>query len=71
MDSEHRSPDEKRAALAALLRANVEAGTVRPDLNPRTVMRGLGGLLLLDPDEDQGTQIADLTELLWRGMATP
>lgn len=67
----NRAYDEVTVALAALLRANAEAGTVRPDLNPRTVMRGLGGLLLLDPNEDQGAQIADLTDLLWRGMATP
>ena len=67
----NRAYEEVTVALAALLKANAEAGTVRPDLNPRTVMRGLGGLLLLDPDDDQRAQIADLTDLLWRGMATP
>ncbi|MDV9169437.1 TetR/AcrR family transcriptional regulator [Streptomyces sp. W16] len=66
----NRAYEEVTVALAALLRANAEAGTVRPDLNPRTVMRGLGGLLLLDPNEDQQPQIADLTDLLWRGMST-
>jgi len=67
----NRAYEEVTVALAALLKANAETGTVRPDLNPRTVMRGLGGLLLLDPDDDQRAQIADLTDLLWRGMATP
>ena len=67
----NRAYEEVTVALVALLKANAEAGTVRPDLNPRTVMRGLGGLLLLDPDDDQRAQIADLTDLLWRGMATP
>lgn len=55
-------------AVAALLRANVEAGTVRADLDPETVLRGLGGLLYLDPCGDWQRQTASLTDLLWRGM---
>ena len=35
-------------AVATLLKAKVEAGTVRADLHPETVLRGLGGLLYLD-----------------------
>lgn len=58
-------------AVATLLKANVEAGTVRADLDPETVLRGLGGLLYLDPKGDWQAQTADLTDLLWRGMCAP
>jgi AcrR family transcriptional regulator len=57
-------------AVATLLEANVEAGTVRADLEPETVLRGLGGLLYLDPNDDWQRQTASLTDLLWRGMRT-
>jgi AcrR family transcriptional regulator len=55
-------------AVSALLKANVEAGTVRAELDPETVLRGLGGLLYLDPSGDWRSQTASLTDLLWRGM---
>jgi AcrR family transcriptional regulator len=55
-------------AVATLLKANVEAGTVRADLDPETVLRGLGGLLYLDRSCDWKGQTACLTDLLWRGM---
>lgn len=57
-------------AVATLLKANVEAGTVRPDLDPETVLRGLGGLLYLDPRGDWRSDTASLTDLLWWGMST-
>ena len=57
-------------AVSTLLRANVAAGTVRADLDPETVLRGLGGLLYLDPSGDWRTQTERLTDLLWRGMHT-
>jgi len=57
-------------AVSTLLRANVEAGIVRADLDPETVLRGLGGLLYLDPSGDWRTQTENLTDLLWRGMHT-
>jgi AcrR family transcriptional regulator len=55
-------------AVATLLQANVEAGAVRADLDPETVLRGLAGLLYLDPSGDWRSQTACLTDLLWRGM---
>jgi len=55
-------------AVATLLKANEEAGTIRPGLEPMTVMLGLGGLLFLAPDEDWRTAAADLTDLVWRGI---
>jgi AcrR family transcriptional regulator len=55
-------------AVGTLLRANVEAGTIRADLDPETVLRGLSGLLHLDPNSDWQQQSARLTDLLWRGM---
>ncbi|TWF80939.1 TetR family transcriptional regulator [Pseudonocardia hierapolitana] len=56
-------------AVSTLLAANVEAGTVRADLDPQTVLRGLSGLLYLDPGGDWRSQAEALTDLLWRGMA--
>ncbi len=55
-------------AVDTLLKANVQAGAVRADLAPETVLRGLGGLLYLDPSGDWQTQTASLADLLWRGM---
>ena len=57
-------------AVSTLLKANVESGAVRADLDPETVLRGLGGLLYLDPSGDWRTQTENLTDLLWRGMHT-
>jgi hypothetical protein len=55
-------------ALSTLLAANVEAGTVRAELDPTTVMRGLSGLLHLDPDGDWKGQTERLLDLVWYGM---
>lgn len=55
-------------AVSILLRANIDAGNVRADLEPQTVLRGLAGLLYLNPAEDWRGQTAALTDLLWRGM---
>jgi AcrR family transcriptional regulator len=57
-------------AVSTLLKANVDAGSVRADLEPETVLRGLSGLLYLDPSGDWQNQTASLTDLLWRGMRT-
>ena len=56
-------------AMSTLVAANVRAGTVRADVDPETVLRGLGGLFHLDPAGDWQQHAADLTDLLWRGMA--
>ncbi|MHA6798467.1 TetR/AcrR family transcriptional regulator [Bounagaea algeriensis] len=55
-------------AVAALLEANVRAGTVRADLDAETVLRGLCGLIHLDPGGDWRNRTANLADLLWRGM---
>jgi AcrR family transcriptional regulator len=55
-------------ALASLLAANVRAGSVRPGLDPETVLRALGGLFYLDANDDWRAQTENLTDLLWRGM---
>ncbi|GHE79065.1 TetR family transcriptional regulator [Amycolatopsis deserti] len=57
-----------REAMDALLKANIEAGLVRPEIDGETVMRGLLGLLYLDPDGDWQRQSADLIDLVWRGI---
>jgi AcrR family transcriptional regulator len=56
-------------AVTALLAANVEAGTVRPDVEPETVLIGLGGLLHLDPRGDWRHRCEALVDLLWNGMS--
>ncbi|MCW0214917.1 MAG: TetR/AcrR family transcriptional regulator [Pseudonocardia sp.] len=56
-------------ATSALVEANVRAGVVRADADPETVMRGLGGLLYLDPDGDWHRDAENLADLIWRGMA--
>jgi AcrR family transcriptional regulator len=57
-----------KGAMSALLKANVDAGTVRADLDPETVLRGLYGLFHLDPAGDWRAETERLTDLLWRGM---
>ncbi|WAL67919.1 TetR/AcrR family transcriptional regulator [Amycolatopsis cynarae] len=57
-----------QGAMDALLRANAEAGLVRPGLRADTVMRSLVGLLYLDPDGDWPRQTAELVDLVWRGI---
>jgi AcrR family transcriptional regulator len=55
-------------AVSTLLEANVRAGSVRGDIDPGTVLRGLSGLLHLNPAEDWQSQTENLTDLLWKGM---
>ncbi|MEJ3652967.1 TetR/AcrR family transcriptional regulator [Actinomycetes bacterium KLBMP 9759] len=56
-------------AATMLVEANARAGAVRADLDPATAMRGLAGLMFLDPDGDWRGEAASLTELVWRGMS--
>ncbi len=55
-------------AVSTLLQANIDAGTVRADLAPETVLRGLGGLPYLDPKGEWRRDVANLLDLLWHGM---
>ncbi|HEY4457479.1 MAG TPA: TetR/AcrR family transcriptional regulator [Pseudonocardiaceae bacterium] len=55
-------------AVETLLTANVAAGTVRADLTPTVVLRGLSGLMMLDPHGNWRDEAASLTDLLWCGM---
>ncbi len=54
--------------VATLVTANIEAGTVRTDLTPELVLRGLAGLMHLDPHGDWREQATRLIDLLWCGM---
>jgi AcrR family transcriptional regulator len=56
-------------AVSTLLAANEAAGTVRQGLTPEAVLRGLAGLLLLDPNGEWRQDAESLAELLWNGMA--
>ncbi|MEU4673173.1 TetR/AcrR family transcriptional regulator [Amycolatopsis sp. NPDC023774] len=55
-------------ALDTLLKANIAAGTVRPDTSVDTVMRAMAGLLLLSPAEDWKAATESLVDFVWRGM---
>lgn len=54
-------------AMDALRQANVDAGTIRPDLTTETLMRSLGGLFFLTGDGWQAEAEA-LVDLVWRGI---
>ncbi|MBB3665673.1 MULTISPECIES: TetR/AcrR family transcriptional regulator [Prauserella salsuginis group] len=60
--------DRMRCALSDLLRANVDAGKVRADTEVETVIRCLFGLFHLDPQGDWKTEVAKLTDVVWRGI---
>lgn len=60
--------DAMISAVSTLLEANVRAGSIRADVDPQTVLRGLSGLLHLSPREDWPSQTENLTDLLWKGM---
>ncbi|GAA1657636.1 TetR/AcrR family transcriptional regulator [Fodinicola feengrottensis] len=55
-------------ALDTLRKANVEAGLIRADLTVETLMRGLGGLMFLDPEGNWKADTKALVDLLWAGM---
>jgi AcrR family transcriptional regulator len=57
-----------RDALDTLRKANVEAGTIRADLTTDSLLRGLGGLMFLDPEGDWKADTKTLVDLLWRGV---
>ncbi|MFC0110230.1 TetR/AcrR family transcriptional regulator [Kibdelosporangium aridum] len=56
------------SALSTLLDANAEAGTIRPGLDPSTVMQALGGMMFLDPNGDWEGDTQRLFDLLWLGL---
>jgi AcrR family transcriptional regulator len=63
-----RTYDAMLGAVTTLLHACVEAGAVRPDLEPSTVMMSLAGLVHLDRTGDWQRQTANLTDLVWYGL---
>jgi len=62
--------DAMLGAVTALLEACVEAGVVRPGLDPQTVMFSLAGLKYLDSSGDWQLQTERFTDLLWHGLRT-
>lgn len=60
--------DAMVGAVQILLNANVAVGTVRADVTATLVLRGLSGMMLLDPHGDWRREATGLTDLLWRGM---
>jgi AcrR family transcriptional regulator len=60
--------DRMAQAVGDLIQANVETGAVRPDVDPRTVLRALSGLILLKSDGDRQAESVKLVDLLWQGM---
>lgn len=66
-----RTYDAMLGAVTALLDASVQAGAVRPGVDPSTVLLSLGGLRHLDPRGDWQRQTESLTDLLWHGLRNP
>ncbi|MDQ0778761.1 AcrR family transcriptional regulator [Streptomyces aurantiacus] len=60
--------DRMAQALAELLQAGATSGAVRPDVDARSVLRALSGLILLKSDTDRRAESAKVVDLLWRGM---
>jgi AcrR family transcriptional regulator len=56
------------AAIATLLRAGADAGTVRPDVDPDDVLVGLSGVSLATADPDRRDQGGRLLDLLMDGL---
>ncbi|MFJ9908281.1 hypothetical protein ACIRVK_36360 [Streptomyces sp. NPDC101152] len=62
--------DEIARAVADLIEANVTAGAVRADVEARTVLRALSGLIIMKSDGDRRAESVKLVDLLWQGMQT-
>ncbi|MTD58424.1 TetR/AcrR family transcriptional regulator [Amycolatopsis pithecellobii] len=60
--------DKIAQAVAGLIDANVTAGAIRADVEARTVLRALSGLIMLKSDGDRRTESVKLVDLLWQGM---
>ncbi|AGJ52786.1 MULTISPECIES: TetR/AcrR family transcriptional regulator [Streptomyces] len=55
-------------AAATLLRANEEAGTIRPGVTPDDFFLAIAGLWQLDPQEDWQPRAARLLDLVMNGL---
>ncbi|KUN09156.1 TetR family transcriptional regulator [Streptomyces yokosukanensis] len=58
------------AAAELLLRANEEAGTIRPGVTADDFLLAIAGLWQLDPDDDWRTRATRLLDLLMDGLRT-
>ena len=59
------------AALDGLLKANIQAGTLRPDLDAEDVILALAGLWQLDPVGDWRAQAGRIYEIVLGGLRQP
>jgi AcrR family transcriptional regulator len=55
-------------ALGRLIEANISAGTLRPDLDPRDVILALAGLWQLDPASEWKAQAQRIYEIVLSGV---
>ncbi|MFG1609786.1 TetR/AcrR family transcriptional regulator [Actinoplanes sp. NPDC049265] len=62
--------DRITRAVTELVAANITAGTVRADIEARTVLRALHGLMLMKSDDARQAESVKLVDLLWEGMRT-
>ncbi|MGY1604863.1 TetR/AcrR family transcriptional regulator [Geodermatophilus sp. SYSU D00815] len=62
------SRDRMTEALALLLRAGAEAGTLRADADPGDVLTGLSGIALAAGDADRRAQAGRLLDLMVDGL---
>ena len=58
-------------ALDRLLRANISAGTLRPDLDAEDVILALAGLWQLDPEGDWPAQAQRIYDIVLSGLQRP
>ncbi|MEI5100719.1 TetR/AcrR family transcriptional regulator [Streptomyces sp. PmtG] len=56
------------AAITALLRANEEAGTIRPGLTPDDFLLAIAGLWQIDPHSDWQARSAKLLDIVLDGL---
>ncbi|MFE4862114.1 TetR/AcrR family transcriptional regulator [Streptomyces sp. NPDC056670] len=62
--------DPMVAAISMLLRANEEAGTIRPGVTPDDFLLAIAGLLQIDPHSDWQTRSTRLLDLVMDGLRT-
>jgi AcrR family transcriptional regulator len=60
--------EQLRAAFATLLRAGVEAGTLRPDIDAEDVFRATGSVFLIPQEDGWREQAARLLRLIVDGL---
>jgi AcrR family transcriptional regulator len=70
-DQRMRTRDLLTEAIATLIRAGAEQGTIRPGVDPYDLLMGLGGVTLIAGQENQRELASRLLDLLLHGACAP